>query len=168
VTALRQRPTARYRFYDSIGQPLYCGIAVNLKRRWAVHRAVSPWWHTIDQTRTQVDWYPDRDAAEAAEVRAIAAEGFIHNVQHTSRANRAAARPSRWLDARIAGAGAFSGHRILLTIQELRAQLKGVVDAVVQAGRHAVFTRHGKHLAVLVPIDWYREAAEKMGDPTEY
>lgn len=63
-------------------------------------------------------------------------------------------------------------------IQALRLQVKTVVAKVVggklsngaeePGGTHVVFTRHGKHIAVLVPIDWYREAAEKMGDPTEY
>ncbi len=63
-------------------------------------------------------------------------------------------------------------------IQALRLQIKAVIAKVTggkltdgteePGGTHVVFTRHGKHIAVLVPMDWYREAAEKMGDPTEY
>jgi prevent-host-death family protein len=57
--------------------------------------------------------------------------------------------------------------RELMGIQELRLRIKAVVDAVVGTGVHTVFTRHGKPVAVLVPMDWYRKAAEKMDDPTE-
>nr|WP_221374335.1 type II toxin-antitoxin system prevent-host-death family antitoxin [Actinoplanes polyasparticus] len=56
--------------------------------------------------------------------------------------------------------------RVLKGIQELRRDLKAVVE-LVTAGTHVVFTRHGKTVAVLVPMEWYREAAEKMGEPTE-
>lgn len=62
--------------------------------------------------------------------------------------------------------------RELMGIQELRLHLKDVIARVTggedEPGEHVVFTRHNKRLAVLVPIDWYREAAKKMDDPTEY
>ncbi len=56
--------------------------------------------------------------------------------------------------------------RVLKGIQELRRDLKTVVDEVT-SGTHVVFTRHGKTTAALVPMEWYRQAAEKMGEPTE-
>jgi prevent-host-death family protein len=56
--------------------------------------------------------------------------------------------------------------RELMGIQELRLHLKAVVEKVT-SGTHVVFTRHGKTTAALVPMDWYREAAEKMGEPTD-
>lgn len=67
--------------------------------------------------------------------------------------------------------------RELLGIQALRLQIKSVVAKVAggtladgteeSGGTHVVFTRHGKPTAVLVPMDWYRRAAEKMGEPTD-
>lgn len=62
--------------------------------------------------------------------------------------------------------------RVLMGIQELRLRIKHVVGLVAgndeePGGQHVVFTRHGKHVAALVPMDWYRTAAEKMGEPTE-
>lgn len=62
--------------------------------------------------------------------------------------------------------------RVLMGIQELRLHVKDVVARVTgtdeKPGEHVVFTRHNNRVAVLVPIEWYREAAEKMGEPTEY
>lgn len=56
--------------------------------------------------------------------------------------------------------------RVLMGIQELRLKLRARVNAV-EAGEHTVFTRHGKPVAVLVPIEWYRKAAKAVGDPTD-
>lgn len=57
--------------------------------------------------------------------------------------------------------------RVQVGIQDLRLHIKERVTAV-ENGEHAVFTRRGKSVAVLVPIEWYREATKKMGDPTEF
>lgn len=62
--------------------------------------------------------------------------------------------------------------RVLMGIQELRLRIKQVVGMVAggdddPGGQHVVFTRHGKRIAVLVPMDWYRTATDKMGEPTE-
>lgn len=57
--------------------------------------------------------------------------------------------------------------RTLRGIQELRLQIREVFDSA-ESGEHAVFTRRGKPVAVLVPIDWYRQAATAMNDPTEF
>jgi prevent-host-death family protein len=56
--------------------------------------------------------------------------------------------------------------RVLVGIQELRIKLRQRVDATI-AGEHTVFTRHGKPVVVLVPIEWYRDAAKAMKDPTD-
>lgn len=57
--------------------------------------------------------------------------------------------------------------RVMLGIQELRLHLRERVAAVEQ-GEHTVFSKRGKPVAVLVPIQWYRDAAASVGDPTEY
>ena len=51
-------------------------------------------------------------------------------------------------------------------IQDLRLKIKATFEKVA-SGLHVVIARHGKPIAVLVPMDWYRQAAEKMGEPTE-
>ena len=56
--------------------------------------------------------------------------------------------------------------RELVGIQDLRLKIKAVF-VKVEGGIHLVLTRHGKPIAALVPIDWYRQAAEKMGEPTD-
>lgn len=56
--------------------------------------------------------------------------------------------------------------RVLMGIQELRLHLRERVNAL-QEGIHTVFTRHGKPVAVLVDIEWYRRAAEAVGEPTD-
>jgi prevent-host-death family protein len=56
--------------------------------------------------------------------------------------------------------------RELVGIQDLRLKIKTVFDKV-GAGIHVIPTRHGKPVAALVPIEWYRRAAEKMGEPTD-
>ncbi len=57
--------------------------------------------------------------------------------------------------------------RVLIGIQKLRRELRERVRAVTEDGEHDVFTHYGKPVAVLVPIEWYRTAAEAVGDPTD-
>jgi prevent-host-death family protein len=57
--------------------------------------------------------------------------------------------------------------RVLLGVQELRRMI-GKLSASIEMDEHTVLTSRGKPFAVVVPIEWYREAARKMKDPTEY
>lgn len=57
--------------------------------------------------------------------------------------------------------------RVLIGIQKLRRELRERVRAVTEDGEHDVFTHYGKPVAVLVPIEWYRDAARAVGDPTD-
>lgn len=57
--------------------------------------------------------------------------------------------------------------RVLVGIQAFRDGIKDRIGAV-EAGEHAVIARRGAPIAVVVPIEWYREAARKMKDPTDY
>jgi hypothetical protein len=58
--------------------------------------------------------------------------------------------------------------RVLRGIQDMRLHLGLVFEGIESKGEHAVFTRRGKPVAALVPIEWYREAAKAMNDPTEF
>lgn len=58
--------------------------------------------------------------------------------------------------------------RVLRGVQEIRLAMGDVFKSVEERKEHVVFARRGKPIAVLVPIDWYRGAADKVGDPTEF
>lgn len=58
--------------------------------------------------------------------------------------------------------------RVLLGIQELRLRIGEFTKAVEERKEHVVLSKRGKPFGVTVPIEWYREAAVKMKDPTEY
>jgi hypothetical protein len=58
--------------------------------------------------------------------------------------------------------------RVLMGIQELRRTIGEFTKAFEERKEHVVLTKRGKHIGVTVPMDWYREAAIKMKDPTEF
>lgn len=57
--------------------------------------------------------------------------------------------------------------RVLVGIQAFRDGIRDRI-AAVEGGEHAVVARRGRPVVVVVPIDWYREAAQKMKDPTDF
>jgi hypothetical protein len=57
--------------------------------------------------------------------------------------------------------------RALMGIQELRGSIGKLAEAI-ERGEHLVLSYRGKVFAVITPIAWYREAAVKMKDPTEF
>jgi prevent-host-death family protein len=57
------------------------------------------------------------------------------------------------------------GAKVVTTgIQDARDRLRTYVDAALAERQHTVIERHGKPVAVLVPIGWY---VAKGGDPRE-
>lgn len=53
--------------------------------------------------------------------------------------------------------------------EEVRTGWKEHLDAALTADPpHTFVTRRGKPVLVMVPVDWYRRAAEALGDPTEF
>lgn len=76
-----QTPTFLYRFFDQESRLLYVGITYHLEGRFDVHRYQKPW----DQiARIQVEQFPTRQAAVAAEQEAIRSEGPKWNILHTA------------------------------------------------------------------------------------
>lgn len=75
--------TALYRFFDQKDQLLYVGITRDPPGRWAQHAADKAWWPSVSVR--EVEWWPTRPAAEAAEKAAITAERPLHNVWGTDR-----------------------------------------------------------------------------------
>jgi prevent-host-death family protein len=53
-------------------------------------------------------------------------------------------------------------------VQEARDKFRERVDKAIAPGVHTVVSRHGRNVAVIVPIEWYRRASEALGEPTEY
>lgn len=57
------------------------------------------------------------------------------------------------------------GAKVVTTgIQEARDKLRHFVDGALERGEHTVIERHGRPVAVLVPVTWY---ISKGGDPRE-
>ncbi|MFE1362616.1 GIY-YIG nuclease family protein [Streptomyces harbinensis] len=74
--------TALYRLFDQEGRLLYVGISVNPTSRWSVHAGEKTWWPEVH--RKDVEWFGDRQQAEAAEIAAIAKERPLYNVEHST------------------------------------------------------------------------------------
>jgi len=73
-------PSYLYRFFAADGRLLYVGITENPGQRWESHMRTQPWWQRV---RRQVsEWYPTREAAEAAELIAIRHEQPLFNKMH--------------------------------------------------------------------------------------
>lgn len=79
-----------------------------------------------------------------------------------------ALRPEVYSEQRPGLYAADMVKRVLRGVQEIRLNMGDVFRAIEERGEHIVFARRGKPTAVLVPIDWYRDAAAAMGDPTEF
>jgi hypothetical protein len=72
--------TELYRHFDVDGRLLYVGISRSSKVRLSRHRR-SHWFGEI--VRIEIERYPTRQAAEAAEIAAIRLEKPLYNVVHT-------------------------------------------------------------------------------------
>lgn len=72
----RNRRAAVYRLCSAAGDLLYIGSAYNPEQRCIAHKK-APWWPEV--VRRTEDWHRDRGSAYAAEQRAIATEGALHN-----------------------------------------------------------------------------------------
>lgn len=52
-------------------------------------------------------------------------------------------------------------------VEAARKVLGPRVDLAKTEGVHTVIGKHGNDEAVLVPMSWYRQAREALGDPTD-
>lgn len=77
-----------YRHYDPTGRLLYVGITNDYRRRCAQHADDKPWWQLVDPGRSTCQTWPNRAAAELAEVEAIRSERPVFNIAHNERALR--------------------------------------------------------------------------------
>lgn len=75
----RDERTALYRFFTATLDPVYYGITNNPKVRFADHRCKKDWWKDVDERRTVIVWFSNRDAAAVAELSAISDENPQQN-----------------------------------------------------------------------------------------
>lgn len=73
--------TALYRLLASNGRLLYVGISNNPDFRWGTHSNKQPWWEEVADRK--IEWLGSREAAAAAEVKAIKEERPLYNKQHS-------------------------------------------------------------------------------------
>jgi predicted GIY-YIG superfamily endonuclease len=120
-----QVPTALYRLFGDGDSRVYIGIAKNFGKRWQEHARSQPWWPEV--RRQTIDWYPDRDTAEAAEEAAIKAEHPKYNLMH----NRgvAAKSPRAREDDRLLGAA-------IRRLRTGRRMSQAVLAEYMRAGGH--------------------------------
>lgn len=52
-------------------------------------------------------------------------------------------------------------------VEAVRKVLGPRVDLAKKEGVHTVIAKHGSDEAALVPMAWYRQAREALGDPTD-
>lgn len=71
--------TALYRLYDESDTLLYVGISINPPIRFREHGR-RDWWQNV--VRSTLEWWPDQQSAEAAEITAIRTEHPLHNRRH--------------------------------------------------------------------------------------
>lgn len=125
------RPAAVYRLYDTEGALLYVGSSFDPDRRLVDHRRKA--WGRLIARRT-VEWHPDRDAADAAESRAIETEHPQYNHVGTPeyaarRRAEYAATPGKW---RVAYDANELRHRVANQLQRFgyswdRASAEGMI-----------------------------------------
>lgn len=83
VDKTRHQPTTLYRIFDANGRLIYVGQSQRMGFRMQTHER-SSWWFEL-AARIEIEEFPTRDAAMAAEVIAIQEEQPAFNVKHTGR-----------------------------------------------------------------------------------
>lgn len=68
-----------YRVYDADERLLYIGATGDIQNRLRVHGYQSPWY--VQAARVDIEAFPDRPTAFAAEAYAIREESPLHNVR---------------------------------------------------------------------------------------
>tara|TARA_R100000482_G_scaffold120627_1_gene66079 strand:+ start:774 stop:1280 length:507 start_codon:yes stop_codon:yes gene_type:complete len=76
MTIDKQR-TALYRAYSSTGELMYVGISLSVMSRLSQHKNSSAWFNSA--ARIDIEYYPTRTDALAAEKQAIQTECPVHN-----------------------------------------------------------------------------------------
>lgn len=110
-----------YRHFDAKGALLYIGISNNPMYRLKAHRTQSHWSDSI--VRVEIEHFPCRPSALAAEAAAIKAEKPRHNQRHVPKP-KPKFRPSPEQRGKICGLwqSALEGKHILKMASEVAGQ----------------------------------------------
>lgn len=97
----QNKPSALYRCYDELGRLLYVGITNAGAGRWIKHGHESAWWELT--RRIDLEHYPTRADACAAERQIIRELQPMHNTQHADYGKHSAGTDGcvgqmRWVD----------------------------------------------------------------------
>ena len=52
-------------------------------------------------------------------------------------------------------------------VEAARKVLGKIVDRIRATGVHVIVGKHGSDAVAIVPMDWYSDAREALGDPTD-
>lgn len=148
------RWTAVYRLYDAAQRLLYVGIGYDYLARWKSHAKDKAWWPEV--ASRDVTWYDNRLDAAYEEARVICDEAPLHNEEE-------GISPFGFATFRI-------GDCLVPSEMDFSRRLLDPArfNELFTRRKHTVLAVRGRAVAVMVPIDWYREAADKLGDPTEF
>lgn len=142
------RKTALYRVFDADGALLYVGVGYDPDVRLRQHAATKAWWP--EASRHAVTWLESRIAALRAEADAIRTEDPAYNIRRHP--YREVVRPK------------LKGSVAVVSFRAARDALGDRATAAARDGQHTVIERHGRPVAILVPVAWY---ISKGGDPRE-
>jgi predicted GIY-YIG superfamily endonuclease len=73
----KKKPTALYRAYSATDELLYVGVSISVMARLSQHKSSADWFDGT--SRIDVEWYPTKREALAAEMQAIKTEYPIYN-----------------------------------------------------------------------------------------
>ena len=78
--------TTLYRHFNANGKLLYVGISLSALQRLSQHADHSDWYNKI--SRVEMEHFPDRPSAMAAEKKAVISEGPLHNIHYKKTPNK--------------------------------------------------------------------------------
>jgi predicted GIY-YIG superfamily endonuclease len=101
VTSIYKLPVDLYRLYDADGALLYVGVSVNPVARLIHHKRAKDWYHDI--AKIVIEKHATREAAYAAERKAIREENPKHNMARLTKIDRdkEAAIEALWRDTSL-------------------------------------------------------------------
>jgi prevent-host-death family protein len=129
------QPTALYRLFDAAGRLLYVGIACDPEQRFKSHASTAPWWPLVE--RKEIEWRPNRSAAELDETHAIKAEGPLYNRAGSDAPMNVTLDFADLTDVSVA---------------HFRNRIADIVHAAAVRKQVTYITSRGRRVAAIVPV----------------
>jgi predicted GIY-YIG superfamily endonuclease len=138
MTQVPEAATALYRMYGHDGALLYVGITCDIGSRFTTHSADKPWWTEV--ARIEIEHYPTREAALAAERAEIKARrprwNIIHNHDHPAPDRGRLARMYAELDpkVRVLVAAGLDGYDIQCGLRQSASNIAYSLERLLEEG----------------------------------